>query len=160
MATSTVPIVLSTLFEMFTEALGDVQVLYGDNGRDAERSNLVLTGDVEYTNEEWIGIGGQRREETYELDGFVQARSPAMSAQESLETAWDVMAAVETTLRGLVGPNDGTYPTLSEAVAAAFPGQTAQISDIGFRPKRGKGFPSPDGTDYQIDFVIEVTARI
>jgi len=157
MATSTVPMMLSTLDGLFTSAFGEVQVLYGDSGREAERQNLVLSGNVDFQDESWAELGARSRREKYGLDGFLQCRDPGDNAQQSLEAAWILAASVENVLRQLMQPGD---QTLFSAIAVTFPGQTVQIEDVEFKPKNGRSYPTDEGTAYQIDFMVDVTARI
>jgi len=154
---SSVPIMLSTLHVLFQSSFGDTQVLYGDSSKTAERQNLVLSGDVEWEDEGWLYIGSTQREERYSLDGFLQCRDPGDTAEQALEAAFALTAAVETLLRSLVQPNN---QALAQALAAGFPGQSVYVVNIEFKPKAGRAFPADEGVAYQIDFGIAITARI
>ncbi len=162
MATSTVPVLMSTLVALFTAspAFADTQVLYGEQPATAQRENLCMSGRVTYPEEVWAELGARSRRERYGLDGFVQVRVPGATPQEALEDAWALCAGVETVLRQLMQPGDNT---LYNATTAAFPDQTVQIENVEFRPKPGAAgspFPSDEGTGYQVDFDVWVTARI
>jgi hypothetical protein len=150
-APSTAPLVVKQLVTNLQGAAGlaDVQVLYGDTAQ-AERSNVIITGDVEWEDEVWAAEGGRKREETYLLDGYCQVRDPGHTQQEALEACFALVATIESTLRSMIQPGMGFSlgPT------------NGQVTNLEFRPKKGMGFPSGEGRAYQIDFHMRVTARI
>lgn len=157
-ATSTVPMMVALLVQQFQAAppLSNVQVLYGETG-EADRLNLSLSGRVTFQDETWGELGARSRREKYSIDGFVQARVPGASTQDALEAAWALVADVEAVLRQMMQPGD---PTLSAACAATFPTATVQIENLEFKPKSGLQWPATEGVSYQVDFDIDVTARI
>ncbi len=157
-SSSTVPVVMATLLTALSTAPGlvDVQVLYGDTAR-ADRENLILTGNVHFSDEKWAALGGRSREEEYTIDGYCQVRSPGQTQQEALERCFVLVSTVESVLRELVQPGMG----FSAALNLAFGTAKAQVVNVEFRPAKGLGFPvDAEGKAYQLDFETRITARI
>jgi len=156
-ATSTAPVVLATLVPALVAApaLTGVQTLYGDTAQ-AERENLLVTGNITWNDEIWAALGARSREEQYVIDGYVQVRRPGDSQQAAHERAFVLLAAVESVLRGLIQPGMG----FSAALSTAFGVGKAQVVNVEFKPTKAMGFPGPEGMAAQVDFGVRVTARI
>lgn len=137
-------------------AFDDIQVSYGDTGK-AERLNVIFTGNIEWSDESWADLGARSRQEQYELDGYVQVRTPGEVAQEALEGVVDLFSTVADEIRAMVQPGMG----FSVALNAAFGTAKAQVWNVEMVPKRSFVYDVNDeGKAAQIDFVIRVTARI
>jgi hypothetical protein len=157
-APSTAPIVVATLVQQLQSApaLANVQMLYGDTAQ-AERENLMITGNIQWEEEVWATLSARGREEHYVVDGYCQVRTPGHSQQEALERTFELVGVVESTLRSMAAnPGMGFSPALN----AAFGLGKAQVFNLEFRPTKGMGFPAPEGRAYQLDFGLRVSARI
>ncbi len=157
-SSSTAPVVVATVVSALqaNPALQDLQLLYGDTA-NADRENLIITGNIDWPSEKWAALGGRSREEQYTIDCYIQVRNPGQSQQESLERSFVLLAIVESTLRELIQPGMG----FSVALNAAFGTAKAQVTDVEFQPGKGMGFPLSDqGRAYQLDFKIHISARI
>lgn len=157
-ATSTAPVVLATIIANLQAAneLVGVQVAYGDTA-NAERENVILTGNIVWDDETWADIGARSREEKYNLDGFVHVAKPGDSQQESTERVFAILAVLERNLRALLRTPDAG---MTAALTAAYGAGAAQIVNLQIRPTKALGWAADEGQRYTIDFEIRVTARI
>ena len=158
-ASSTAFVVISTFVSALQAIpeLSDVQILYGDTAH-AERENLIIPGDIHWTDESWAALGARSREEQYTFDGYCQVRRPGDSQQDANERVGQLVAYVESTLRSMAA-NGGMG--FSSALAQAFPApQKAQVTNVQFKPEKLLGWPSDEGERAQMSFLVQITARI
>ena len=157
-ATSTVPVVFSTILEALNadSNLSGVQILDQDAG-EADKENICFTGNVRWANDAWVDLGAQRRQEEYTLDAFVLVKIPEGGDVPTCSTrAFFLMGEIGRCVRDSIQQGAAT---LSGPLNAAFGQNAAQVTNIGLVPTRGIGGASGTGHFFQLDFGVRVVAR-
>lgn len=153
--TSSVPAVLNALVGAsgaIRTALAPVQVEYGEPIQKA-REVVWVSGTPDW-DQQWAALGGRSREERYTLGLTIIAQSDAAATdhQTIVERAFELLADVETAVRGDIDLS------LAGTGSSQFRSLTAEMSPASFELDWG----GSNGTERfcRIEAGITVTARI
>lgn len=120
MADSTVPAVKAALVTLIDGTTSGVTVTWAAPTDEEDYvAEMIWLGDVEHTDE-FGALGGQRIDESYEVEIVVQVYQEGDDAQACEERAWVLRAAVVTAIRadltlgGILNKWAGTFPTRME----------------------------------------------
>lgn len=133
------------LFEVIESALSsdsEVQVSFGDPGRDIKRICVFLS-DIDPEPQEWATLGALHKDETYVIDGWVMVTDPGMTERDASARTFEITELIETTLRtrSNVSGLAGTY-------------------EISYRDGPSYGRPTTEGRVFGHNFSIRCKARI
>lgn len=147
---SRAPQALANLYELLTLAkpdLGGVDVAYGLPSSPGEEQ-VCLTGNVLDMAHEFASQGALSRDEAFQLELLVYVGRAGDSQQESLERAFEILAAIDV---HVLRPN----VTLARSSGEQGPCLWCRIT-----PQRVDAGPIAGGYDTEIRCVVDCMCRI
>lgn len=143
---SSYPVAKACLVELL-ESVPDLQklVTYGEPSTSAREFVSVLTNPTD-SDETWASIGGQPREERYEIEVAIGVFLPGKTQREATERCEALFAAASAALREWP---KGDQPA---ALSGIFASEITRV-------RRSEG-PLPEGRAAGVQFVLRIQSRI
>lgn len=129
----------------------NVQVSYGDPGKDTETECVAIGGVVDWQSG-WASIGARRRDESYGITVYVRVARGLDGQQEATERAFELYGFLELLFRELVTEGLNVHG-LTEANGTG-------VQTLGIDPVAAPELLLPDGRGQLIEAEVSITARI